>query len=181
MQIFDNALTIIDGYNLIFQCGLEGRSRNPLALEKARARLVATLAEFISAENLKRTILVFDAEVLPIKEVAKVSVQSGLTVVFATDYEDADTLIEELIRSHASPKQLTVVSSDHRLHKAALRRKATPVDSDIWFERVESGEFLTLKDGKPTDATDGTFEKDLPAGLQDVDWSKEFGFDQDND
>src|SRR5690606_34281772 len=48
----------------------------------------------------------------------------------------ADELIEELIFTCTAPRQLTVVSADHRLHQAANRRKARPVDSDIWFAEV---------------------------------------------
>jgi hypothetical protein len=41
-----------------------------------------------------------------------------------------------LIRKHSSPRALTVVSSDHRLHRAARRRRATPIDSDRWVADV---------------------------------------------
>jgi hypothetical protein len=32
---------------------------------------------------------------------------------------------------------LTVVSSDHRLHRAARRRKATPIDSEKWVAELQ--------------------------------------------
>ena len=57
----------------------------------------------------------------------------GLSVRFAAQQEDADTLIEELILADTSPRRLTVVSSDHRLQRAARRRKARAVDADVWF------------------------------------------------
>ncbi|HEY5310864.1 MAG TPA: hypothetical protein VIK18_00045, partial [Pirellulales bacterium] len=41
--------------------------------------------------------------------------------------------IEELIRQDSAPRRLTVVSSDHRLQRAAHRRKARAVDSDRWY------------------------------------------------
>jgi hypothetical protein len=56
-----------------------------------------------------------------------------MTVHYATEYGSADALIELLISKHSSPRRLTVVSSDHRLHRAARRRRATAVDSDIWY------------------------------------------------
>ena len=55
-----------------------------------------------------------------------------MTIRFAPRDSDADTLIEELIRADTSPKRLTVVSSDHRIQNAARRRRAQPIDSDVW-------------------------------------------------
>jgi hypothetical protein len=60
----------------------------------------------------------------------------GLQIEFAPRGTEADDVMEELIRSHSSPRALKVVSSDHRLHRAARRRKATPIDSDKWVASV---------------------------------------------
>ena len=56
-----------------------------------------------------------------------------MTIHFSSEYDNADELIEELIEAHSVPKSLLVVSSDHRLQRAARRRKAPFVDSDVWF------------------------------------------------
>jgi predicted RNA-binding protein with PIN domain len=128
---------IIDGYNLIFQCGLQGRTAGSLALEKARNRLISELSTRLDEPTREKTTIVFDANDRPVKEVADEQQINGLHVVYAADHDDADSLIEELIRRHPTPKKLTVVSSDHRLHEAARRRKATAVDSDVWFDRLD--------------------------------------------
>ena len=60
----------------------------------------------------------------------------GLTVRFASQYPDADSLIEELIDQNTAPRRLTVVSSDHRLQRAAQRRRAKPMDCDAWYAGV---------------------------------------------
>ena len=60
----------------------------------------------------------------------------GLTVRFASQYPDADSLIEELIDQNTAPRRLTVVSSDHRLQRAARRRRAKPMDCDAWYAGV---------------------------------------------
>jgi predicted RNA-binding protein with PIN domain len=168
--------TIIDGYNLIFQCGLEGRTRSPISLQRARDRLIATLRSRLSDEQCARITIVYDAKRLPIKETEAVSQKHGITVIFAVDHDEADTLIEELILKHSAPKQLTVVSSDHRLHKAALRRKATPIDSDVWFDRLER------QQQRPASAASGLVESDgddkpVPDELTEIDWQQEFGLD----
>ncbi len=81
------------------------------------------LAESLSAEEIPRTIVVFDAHDAP-PGLPGTMDHRGLTVRFAVGYEDADSLIEELIRSDSTPRKLVVVSSDHRLQRAARRRRA---------------------------------------------------------
>lgn len=176
MNIPSNLRTIIDGYNLIFQCGLEGRARNPTALEKARNRLVGVIAKHLSESQCSQTAIVFDAESLPIRETEKVARQHGVLVAYAIDYEDADSMIEDLISSHSSPKQLTVVSSDHRLHKASMRRNATPIDSDLWLDQLESGTLTNQEIASDRES----FDKTIPDSFSNVDWASEFGLDDDD-
>jgi len=171
----NNFRILIDGYNLIFQCGLEGKRRSPVTIEKARDRLVSTLKNRLCDQERKQIAIVFDATKLPIKETEKVSVREEMTIYFSVDFDDADSMIEEMIRTNSNPKQLLVVSSDHRMHKAALRRKATPIDSDVWFDQVEqTGESDT---DFPESNKDEDREKSLPDSFADIDWFKEFGVD----
>jgi predicted RNA-binding protein with PIN domain len=86
--------TIIDGYNLIFSCGLEGKSRSPQSLEKARARLIATVAANQNESDRRTTTIVFDAKRLPMKETSADFIVKGIRVLYAIDHEDADSLIE---------------------------------------------------------------------------------------
>ena len=96
------------------------------------------------------------------------------------EYEDADSLIEELIQKNSTPKNLTVVSSDHRLHRAALRRKATPIDSDVWFDELEQlPPRVDGADGGLDSSDSNVEEKDVPDSLKNVDWAEEFGFRDD--
>ena len=167
---------MIDGYNLIFQCGLNGKRRDGLALEKSRQRLIQEVGKQLG-EQRQHAAIVFDASRLPIKEDQAISEVKGLTIIYAVDFDDADSMIEEIIRTHSSPKQLLVVSSDHRLHKAALRRNAKPIDSDVWFDRLERNSDLIV--GSDSSAGTDEVEKELPSGLQNIDWAKEFGIGDD--
>ncbi len=126
---------IIDGYNLISAVGIMGRGVGPGSLERARLALLNFLAESLEPGEIGRTIIVFDAKNAP-TGLPRIVVHRGLTVQFAARYPDADSLIEELIDEDSAPRNLTVVSSDHRIQRAARRRRAIPVDSDIWYERV---------------------------------------------
>ncbi|MCI0333839.1 MAG: NYN domain-containing protein [Planctomycetes bacterium] len=56
-----------------------------------------------------------------------------MTVHFAPRHSDADEMIEDLLEQHRSPKSLVVVSSDHRVQRAARNRGATFVDSAEWY------------------------------------------------
>lgn len=162
--------TIIDGYNLIFTCGLEGKNRTPQSLEKSRARLVSDVASKLSKKERANATIVFDAKRLPIKETLADSVVNGIRILFAIDYEDADTLIEELIAKHSTPKKLIVVSSDHRLQTAATRRKATAVDSDVWYDQLLATS--EAYDGQRQTQCDDAFSE---TSLESIDWLSEFG------
>ena len=124
---------IIDGYNLIAAVGIIGRGVGPGGLERARLALLNFLAESLEPGEIGGTTIVFDAKNAP-TGLPRVVNHRGLTVRFASRYPDADSLIEELIGEASAPRGLTVVSSDHRIQRAARRRKAVPVDSDVWYE-----------------------------------------------
>ena len=123
---------LIDGYNLLHASGIIGRGRGPGGLERSRLALLNFVAESLPADTLARTTVVFDAAHAP-PGMPRTLVHRGVCVRFAACHDDADSLIEELIRADSAPRQLVVVSSDHRLHRAAHRRRAEAIDSDRWF------------------------------------------------
>lgn len=126
---------IIDGYNLLHAANLVGREVGPGGLERSRQALLDFLVASLEPQERAHTAVVFDAAKPP-PGLPRVSEYQGIAVHFASAYEDADSLIEELIRADSAPRRLTVVSSDHRLHKAARRRKATAIDSDRWYAEI---------------------------------------------
>lgn len=123
---------LIDGYNLLHASGILGRGRGPGGFERSRLALLNFIAESLPAETVAKTTVVFDAAHAP-PGMPRVLNHRGLCVRFAVSHADADSLIEELIRADSAPRQLLVVSSDHRLHRAARRRRAQAVDSDRWY------------------------------------------------
>ena len=138
--------TLIDGYNLLFTAGFEGRSRGRGWLERARQRLVKHLESHLPPEEHSRTLVVFDVSVDVVKAREReledirgttASVSSGIQVAFAFDFEEADDMLESLIRKHSSPKNLTVVSSDNRIRKCAIARRATSIGSDEYLNQLE--------------------------------------------
>ena len=126
---------LIDGYNLLHAVGIIGRGIGPGGLQRARLALLNFLAESLKPKEIARTTVVFDAADAP-PGLPRVVEHRGLVVRFAVGHPDADSLIEELIADDSAPRGLTVVSSDHRLRRAARRRKARPVDSDVWYAQL---------------------------------------------
>jgi hypothetical protein len=125
---------LIDGYNLLHASGVFGNGGRT-SLESSREALLDWLGEALSDAQRERTTIVFDARDAP-PGLPRSAEKHGLRIQFAPRGLEADDLLEELIRSHSSPRALTVVSSDHRLHRAARRRKAAAVDSDNWITEV---------------------------------------------
>ena len=126
---------LIDGYNLLNAVGIVGQGAGPGGLERSRLALLNFLVESLAAEEIPRTTVVFDARGAP-PGLPGTMDHRGLTVRFAKGYEDADSLIEELIRSDSTPRKLVVVSSDHRLQRAAHRRRARGSTATFWYAEV---------------------------------------------
>lgn len=120
---------LIDGYNLLHVTGLVGRVAG---LQGSREALLRFLAAAIDPAERPHTTIVFDAAEAP-PGLPRIVTHDEMTVHYASNYDDADELIEELIAGYQAPKTLLVVSSDHRLQRAARRRRAPFVDSDVWF------------------------------------------------
>lgn len=127
---------LVDGYNVIFECGLTGRMDHPRALENGRFRLLRTLARKRNEAEREQTLVVFDAKLRPFRGSPAAMKVAGIDVRFAVNHDEADAMIEELIRQHSAPRQLTVISSDHRLQRAARRRGASFLDSGPWWDRL---------------------------------------------
>ncbi len=130
--------TIIDGYNLLRSVGFlrsAAKDFGPGALLRARRALIGFLKQHQPEALRVRTTLVFDSKTqlgdLPNRETT-----FGIEVLFATQYNEADELIERLIKHHSAPKQLTVVSSDQRLKAAATKRGAKSINSEDWFDQL---------------------------------------------
>jgi len=124
---------LIDGYNLMYGAGIVGDVRGPRGFERSRAALIGMVSRVVTTNERAGTTIVFDAAEAPPGLPSTIDYE-GITVRFARGYADADELLEELIVADHAPRRLTVVSSDHRVQRAAKRRKAAAVDSDVWFE-----------------------------------------------
>src|SRR4051812_9911239 len=103
---------LIDGYNLLHHVGLLSGRVGPTRLAKARLALLGHLSDRLGSEAANVTV-VFDALRAP-PRAADTLEHRGIRVFFPR-YEEADDLIERLIRRASVPKLLPVVSNDRRI------------------------------------------------------------------
>lgn len=126
---------IVDGYNVMHAAGLASLMSAERGLEKARHALLHFIADRLTPAERVKARVVFDAMNAP-AGLPRTHTVRGISVEFAEPGRDADSVIEDLIRSHSAPGQVRVVSSDHRIQKAARRRRCRFVDSEQWLERL---------------------------------------------
>ncbi len=133
---------LIDGYNLMHAVGPAGGRKGKTQLYQNRNEFLRRLNSKLNSDLHADTIIVFDGanDSGPIPPAAT----AGVAVHFAGLKADADSEIERLLASHSAPKQVLVVSSDHRLHKAARRRRALAIDSDVFWDLLEDPDHTEL-------------------------------------
>ena len=175
-------LLLIDGYNLIAPVAAPSRRPTQDWLERERKLLLSRLAQKLPRRIRVRCCVVFDAANPPPGVTDRYDIE-GILVRFSVGYPEADDLLEELIAAHSAPKQLCVVSSDHRVQAAARRRAATTFESQPWLDdllddhigmapqkRDRAGQgSRSTQDNKPNQSVD-------QEALND--WMREFGFDE---
>lgn len=156
---------ILDGYNLLHAMGVLQGKVGPRGLEGARLRLQGLLAGALGDEAANVT-LVFDAARAPQGSQAE-QCYKGLRILFALGQE-ADDLIETLIAHHATPKNLVVVSSDHRLQDAARRRHAQAMTCEQFLD------FLERRRARPASSPSRPEKKERLTPEETQRWLEEF-------
>ena len=162
--------TLIDGYNVMFAAGLMGRRFGPDGFRKVRHRFLNDLAATLDPVEVHLTTVVFDAVDSP-GHLPNSSRHKGIAVLYAVDHDSADERIEDLIAHHSSPKTLTVVSSDHRIQKAASRKKAKVLSADDFLTRMDA-----LKERKkgPANPPQALARPEAPTAREAAFWLEEF-------
>ena len=135
---------VIDGYNLMHAAGLGRSEYGPGELERNRQRLLSRVASTLDEQIAADALVVFDAHLAVPRAADEDQPQprTPLAVRFSRDGRDADAEIEMILDTHSSPRQILIVSSDHRLHKAAARRKAQCMDSEDFLRQFDEPEPL---------------------------------------
>jgi uncharacterized protein len=124
---------LIDGYNLAHKITLPAGKVGPARLDAARSELLTMIAD-AHGDEAGTVSVIFDTK--RSRGVEPKQIIRGIDVRFAIG-EQADDMIERLILAHSSPKQLTVVSDDHRLQTAARRRGCRVLECGKYLDQLE--------------------------------------------
>jgi len=123
---------LIDGYNLMHAMGIIGPKLNGrITLDLARRQLLDFVYK-AHREQPECVTVVFDAG-QGVKKRPETS-HKGVHVSFAVNYHQADDLIEVIIKRAAHPRDLSVISNDHRIQNAAQRKGCCLMDCGRYMD-----------------------------------------------
>jgi uncharacterized protein len=133
---------LIDGYNLYYY------AKSLYRQEDADLSVAAfcTIVDEWSRQARQKVSIVFDGGAPPALRQNQTRFGS-VALKFTGQRTDADAAIEEGIASSTAPKLLHVVSSDHRIRRAARRRGCKVQTSDEFWARMARK--LTARKPKP--------------------------------
>jgi uncharacterized protein len=155
---------VVDGYNLLFHLGLFDRRGGAHALENARGRLLDYLKPAFGDDDAT---VIFDSG-RSTRSVPAAEEYQGLHVQYASRGQEADDVIEDLIAQCSSPRNLVVISNDHRIREAARRKGARSWSCD---------DFLDFKNARPKLPSESreTDRAAPPTRAEVQHWLEEFG------
>lgn len=97
-------------------------------------------------------------------------------IVYAGHAGSADDVIERIIAGHTSARELLVVSSDRRVKRAAGRRRARTIASEVFLAQVLNDRTRAPLPPLPA------FVEEIPLGAHAIDlWRREFGLQPESD
>ena len=173
-------LLLIDGYNVVAPVAPPKRDPDGRWLQRERMKLIGRLVDHLTDFQRQNTCVVFDAAKPPEGRPSSFLVE-GISVCFAVEHAEADDLLEEMIAAHTAPRNLMVVSSDHRVQAAAKRRGCRCCESQSWLDDLLDGKVASdCKSNQRRGQGRGGNGVEKPTSVvseRQVDaWLKEFGF-----
>ena len=166
---------LIDGLNLLHVTGVFTESVSAPGLpgatkQQSCSQLVRVLAEGLGEKARRRTTVVFDGVAGP--DSPTDTRWNEIRVIFSGPKLEADDVIERLLSAAKSPKEILVVSSDHRVQAAARRVGAHPVDSETWWRDLEHHSRARPSESAEIENRNQTVEPTEARG-----WMNYFGFE----
>jgi predicted RNA-binding protein with PIN domain len=158
---------IIDGSNLLRAIESDDERFEPVD----QYRLCWTLSRFLGRIS-EQGQLIYDGTGPQDKQ--RLDNIHNLEVCFAGPRSDTDTVIEEIIKASANPKDLVIVSSDRRLRRAAVQRRAQALRSEVFWETVLKEMQKKRAPSEPTSKRHGLSESETEHWLDvfDIDTDK---------
>ena len=94
----------------------------------------------------------------------------GVQIIFSGPGREADAVIERLVAEDSAPRQLTVVSNDRRVQRAARKRRGQALACETFLRQITDDVRDSDRDHPEPDR--GPLEPDETAA-----WLAEFGYD----
>lgn len=157
---------VIDGNNLLYAA----RAADTTALLLGRAMLCGAVGRWARQKNQQVTVI-FDGPAPDGQRKAQVECP-GVQTAYSGAGKSADAVVIQFIEAHSAPRSLLVVSTDREIVRAARRRRARPVRSEDFWERMQRD----LVAGRPTVREPSEKQTGLDAEATRA-WLKEFGLD----
>ncbi len=133
---------LIDGNNLLHASDIFPTGKD-LSIAAAQQAFVAAILAAMTPAEAAATVIVFDGPAAPSEALQA----SGLRVVHPRRGQDADEVMEGLLASPKEPSRLLVVSSDHRIQRAARQAGASYIDSEIYWRQWKQRQRAALNSG----------------------------------
>jgi predicted RNA-binding protein with PIN domain len=127
---------LIDGYNLLFASDVFASNAGPPTFERTRSTFLDVLATVLPERQRGRTTIVFDAAQAPLG-LPHAFQLAEMQIYFSRRPQHADDLLEEILFTTKTPREWLVVSSDHRVQRAARQRGAEYIDSEVWWQELK--------------------------------------------
>lgn len=171
-------MLLIDAYNVLWL----GEAAEPHGPELSVSGLLRLIAH--SRYRRRAVRLVCDGHPAPGEGVASPAFGAETMIlrlgpgeiVYSGHAGSADDVIERIIDCHTSPRDLLVVSSDRRVKRAAGRRRARTMASELFLAHV-----LSDRTRAPVPALPA-FVQEIPLGAHAIDlWRREFGLAPESD
>jgi predicted RNA-binding protein with PIN domain len=125
-----HVMFIIDGHNLLW--AVQQKPGGPGAMDElGLCRVISRYLRLVGQAGQ----IVFDGSGPSDK--SGFDKTTHLEVLFAGVAAEADSVIEDVINASTGPKDLTIVSDDRRIRKAAQARKAASMRTLNFWEQVE--------------------------------------------
>jgi uncharacterized protein len=127
---------LIDGYNLLHASEVFVTSGEAATLERTRMAFLQFLAASLPERQRRCTTIVFDAAQAPIG-LPRQLLFAGMNVHFSKRPQHADDLLEDMLSKAKGTRELLVISSDHRVQRAARQSGANYIDSEQWLSDLK--------------------------------------------
>lgn len=154
---------ILDAYNVLHCTHVL-----PMRYASINTRQLAAMLDRCNFDR-GRMIIVCDGRPKPDELDPRIDV-GRVEIIHSGAATDADSVIEKLIEEETGPRDLTVVSNDHRIQRAARRRRAVAMASELFLRHLAAR--FDRYAARQNDKTKPDLNADAEA------WMRKFGVDE---